>query len=50
MDIENWISEDISGASFNRVSFDVIGPLPITDAGNRVILTVIDYYSDILLL
>ncbi len=27
------------------MAFDVIGPLPITENGNRFILTMIDYYS-----
>ncbi len=35
----------LSGALFDRVSFDVIGSQSQMDAGNRFILTVIDYYS-----
>ncbi len=30
---------------FDRVLFDVIGPLPTTFQGNRFILTMIDYFS-----
>ncbi len=36
---------EISGAPFDRCSFDIIGPLPQTARGNRFILTVVDYFS-----
>ncbi len=39
------LQQELSGAQFNQLSFDVIGPLPIMDVGNRFILKVIDYYS-----
>jgi len=28
---------------FSRVAIDIVGPLPITEAGNRFILTIIDH-------
>ncbi len=39
------LQQELSGTPYDRVSFDVIGPLPITEAGNQFILTVIYYYS-----
>jgi len=39
------LQQEISGAPFQRVAFDVIGPLPRTDRGNRFILVVVDYYT-----
>ena len=39
------LQQELSGAPFDRVAFDVIGPLPTTTNGCRFILTVIDYYS-----
>ncbi len=39
------LQQGLSGRPFNSVLFDVIGPPPIMDAGNRFILIVIDYYS-----
>ncbi len=36
---------ELSGAPFDRCSFDIIGPLPETERGNRFILTVVDYFS-----
>ncbi len=36
---------EINGAPFDHVAFDVIGPLPTMVNGNRIILTVIDYFS-----
>ncbi len=37
--------QELSGAPFDCVSFDVMGPLPIIVNGNRFILTMIDYFS-----
>ncbi len=39
------LQQELSGALFDRVAFDEIGPLPITANGNRFILTMIDYFS-----
>ncbi len=39
------LQQEISGSPFDRVAFDVIGPLPTTANGNRFILTEIDYFS-----
>ncbi len=39
------LQQELNGALFDHVAFDVIGPLPITANGNRFILTVIDYFS-----
>ncbi len=39
------LQQEISGSPFDRVAFDVIGPLPTKANGNRFILTVIDYFS-----
>ncbi len=39
------IQQEISGSPFDRVAFDVIGPLPTMANSNRFILTVIDYFS-----
>ncbi len=39
------LQQEISGAPFDLVAFDVIGPLQTTANGNRFILTVIDYLS-----
>jgi len=33
------------GAPMERVSIDILGPLPITDSGNRYVLVAMDYYS-----
>ncbi len=37
------LQQELNGAPFDRVVFDVINPLPITGKGNRFILTMIDY-------
>jgi len=37
--------QEQSGAPFQRVAFDVIGPLPITKFGKRFILVMVDYYT-----
>ncbi|KAG7468788.1 Transposon Ty3-I Gag-Pol poly [Solea senegalensis] len=34
-----------AGAPLERVAVDIVGPLPITDRGNRYILTAMDYFS-----
>ncbi len=39
------LQHELSGSPFDRVAFDVIGPLPITANGNRFILMMIDYFS-----
>ncbi len=39
------LQQEINGALFDRVAFDVIGPLPTTVNGNRFILMMIDYFS-----
>ncbi len=39
------LREELSGSPFGRVTFDVIGPLPITVKHNRFIITMIDYFS-----
>jgi hypothetical protein len=37
--------QDISGVPFQRVAFDIIGPLQTTQQGNRYILVMVDYYT-----
>ena len=37
--------QEISGAPFHRVAFDIIGPLPETDDGNRYALVMVDYFT-----
>jgi len=37
--------QELSGAPFQRVAFDVIGPLPRTKSGKRFILVMVDYYT-----
>jgi len=37
--------QEISGAPFHRVSFDLIGPLPRTENGNRFALVMVDYFT-----
>ncbi len=39
------LQQELSRSPFDRVAFDVIGPLPIMANGNRFILTMIDYFS-----
>ncbi len=39
------LQQELCGAPFDRVAFDVIGPLPIMENGNKFILMMIDYYS-----
>ncbi len=39
------IQQELMGAQFDLVVFDVIGPLPINGNGNRFIITMIDYFS-----
>ncbi len=39
------LQQELNGALFDHVAFDVIGPLPITVNGNRFILTMINYFS-----
>ncbi len=39
------LQQELNGALFGHVVFDVIGPLPINVNGNRFILTMIDYFS-----
>ena len=34
-----------TGEPFERVTMDIIGPLPITDRGNRYIFTVVDHFT-----
>ncbi len=37
--------QELAGAPFQRVTFDVIGPLPITETGKQFILVLVDYYT-----
>jgi len=37
--------QEISGAPFHRVAFDIIGPLPETNDGYRYILVMVDYFT-----
>jgi hypothetical protein len=37
--------QDISGVPFQRVAFDIIGPLQTTQKGNKYILFMVDYYT-----
>ncbi len=37
--------QELAGAPFQRVAFDVIGPLPITKTGKRFIFVFVDYYT-----
>ena len=30
---------------FQRISIDIVGPLPITEKGNRYIVTAMDYFT-----
>ena len=39
------LQQELSGFPFQRVAFDVIGPLPVTSKGNRFILVMVDYFS-----
>ncbi len=39
------LNQEFAGAPFQRVDFDVIGPLPTTESGKRFILVLIDYYT-----
>jgi len=39
------LQQELSGFPFQRVAFDVIGPLPTTAKGNRFILVMVDYFS-----
>ncbi len=39
------LQQELNKATFDRVTFDVIGPFPITANGKRFILTMIDYLS-----
>ncbi len=39
------LQQELNGAPFDRVVFDVISPLPTTVNGNRFILKMIDYFS-----
>lgn len=33
------------GAPMERVGVDIVGPLPVTDSGNRYVLSVMDYFT-----
>jgi transposase InsO family protein len=33
------------GTPFERIAFDIAGPFPVTDSGNKYIMVVIDYFS-----
>ncbi|GFX98093.1 retrovirus-related Pol polyprotein from transposon 412 [Trichonephila clavipes] len=33
------------GAPFERIAFDILGPLPRTESGNKYLLVVIDYFT-----
>ncbi len=37
--------QELAGVPFQRVPFDLIGPLPITETGKRFILVLVDYYT-----
>ncbi len=37
--------QELAGAPFQRVAFDVIGSLPITETGKQFILVLVDYYT-----
>ena len=39
------LTQDLISGPFQRIAFDVIGPLPITKRGNRFILLVVDYFT-----
>jgi len=39
------LEQQVSGAPFHRVAFDIIGPLPESDEGNRYILVLVDYFT-----
>ncbi len=39
------LTQDTVGCRNERVAFDIIGPLPRTERGNRFILTIVDYFS-----
>jgi len=39
------LEQEISGAPFHRVAFDMVGPLPETDLGNKHILVLVDYFT-----
>lgn len=34
-----------SGAPFERVAVDILGPLPVTERGNRYVMVVMDYFT-----
>jgi len=35
----------ISGAPFERIAMDILGPLPVSNRGNKYLLVVMDYFS-----
>jgi hypothetical protein len=37
--------QELSGVPFQRVDFDIVGPLQLTQKGNRYILVLVDYYT-----
>ena len=37
--------QEISGAPFQRLAFDIIGPLKVTRSGNRYVLVMVDYFT-----
>ena len=37
--------QEISGVPFQRVAFDTVSPLELTEMGNRYILVLLDYYT-----
>ena len=37
--------QEIAGAPFHRVAFDIIGPLKPTVSGNRYVLVMVDYFT-----
>ena len=39
------LQQELSGAVFERVAFDIVGPLPKTAHGNEYILVACDYFS-----
>ena len=39
------LTQDHTSGPFQRIAFDVIGPLPETQKGNRFILLVVDYFT-----
>ncbi|GBL89209.1 hypothetical protein AVEN_145300-1 [Araneus ventricosus] len=37
--------QDIPDAPFSKIAIDIVGPLPVTEGGNRYIITLIDHFT-----